>query len=137
MSKKLTAKQIKYFGTKAQRARLKKTKPRGVHVARRKSRRSYSRTVYRRARKAFSPTKAIMGGIGYSVLMPMMASKIPLLNQPMVRLAGGYMLAKKSGIIGDVGKAALYIEIANMASGFSSGGLSGVSEAVINLGSDE
>ena len=129
----MTAKQIKYFGTKAQRSRLKSSKKssRGVPMVRR--RRSYSRvrSVGRRVRKAFSPTKAIMGGAGYAILLPMVASKLPILNQPLVRMAGGYMLAKRSGIVGDIGKAALYIEIANMASGFATGGLSGATEAVI------
>lgn len=125
MPRKISAKQIKYFGTKAQRAGLKRK--RVVSVVRR--RRSYSprtRRYARRVSRAFSPSKAMIGGAGYAVLMPMLASKIPMLNQPIIRAAGGYMLAKKSGVLGDIGKAALYIEIANFASGMAGGmGLSG------------
>lgn len=135
MKRKMTAKQIKYFGTKAQRRSLstkRKSKVKPTMARRRSYRRTAIRRVGRRVSRAFSPTKAIMGGAGYAVLMPLVASKLPILNQPLIRMAGGYMLAKKSGIVGDIGKAALYIEIANIASGFASGGLSGVSEAVIS-----
>lgn len=132
MKRKMTAKQIKYFGTKAQRRSLKTRRKVKPTMARRRTYRRAVRTVRRRVSRAFSPSKAVMGGAGYAILMPLVASKLPILNQPLVRMAGGYMLAKKSGMLGDIGKAALYIEIANMASGFASGGLSGAQEAVIS-----
>ena len=89
-----------------------------------KSTRRYSpkKKTYRR-KSTNSPTKALIGGLMYAVAEPMIdtfTSRIPLGtmgSDEIIKAAVGYLAAKRGGIIGDVGRAMLYVNAYKLAQG--------------------
>lgn len=125
--RRMTAKQLRYFGTKRQRSALKSSRARKTNRVVSIPRRRYSRIkrYARRVGRAFSPSKAVIGGAGYAFLEPFAVNMFPALNSPLLKGGMGYVLAKKSGVVGDIGKAALYIEIYKLSQGFAGGIMTG------------
>ncbi len=132
MPRKMTRKQIKYFGTKSQRAGLRRRQHTGAGNMVRHRRRSYSRSfgsVRRRGTNMLTKiTKPAIGGGAYGVVEPLVSS-LPFMNTTLGKVALGAIASQKSGIIGDAGKAIITIESYKFAQGAAGGILSGVGAA--------
>ena len=87
----------------------------GYSMARRKS--TSRRT--RRVSRALKPTNMIIGAAAYAMLEPTvnnLASRVGMgMSDDVIKGVGGYFLAKKRGIVGGIGSAALTISIYKLA----------------------
>lgn len=90
-----------------------------------KRRVSMARKSYKRYSRALKPTNTMIGAVAYGLLEPTInsfAGKLGMgVSDDIVKGVGGYLLAKRGGLIGGIGQAALTISVYKLAA--SRGGL--------------
>lgn len=122
----MTAKQIKYFGTKSQRAALsrRRSTSSGVRVMAKRRRSSSTRgRVVRYAKRSgknivSNAVPPLVGGAIYGVTDPIISS-VPMLGSMPGKLILGAIASTQGGVIKDTGKAILSVEAYKFTGGFA------------------